>query len=243
MQAVTAAVSENNLVSLALSQLHGFRRFINHITGRRFGFGDDIGSGVKFSKMHNAVCIAYNIFTDNRTITTGDLEGCTGQCLMSLGINLLNQQTGLLAVLNSKSVGLTLFQRYRVRGLVDDVAAGCGNLGYDVIRCIKALDEGSTVLAGCNVLADHITVRACQLKDCTGQRLLGFGVDLGDGQSWLFGVLNRNRSILIGRVFDLQRFVVEDIFFQRRNFLHLVSACRSLFDRDLTVFIGGVVTE
>ena len=44
-------------------------------------------------------------------------------------------------------------------------------------------------------------------------------------------------------MFDLQRFVVEDIFFQRRNFLHLVSACRSLFDGDLTVLIGGVVTE
>ena len=44
-------------------------------------------------------------------------------------------------------------------------------------------------------------------------------------------------------MFDLQRFVVEDIFFQRCNFLHLVSACRSLFDGDFTILIGGVVTE
>ena len=31
--------------------------------------------------------------------------------------------------------------------------------------------------------------------------------------------------------------------FKRRNFLHLVSACRSLFDGDFTILIGGVVTE
>ena len=42
---------------------------------------------------------------------------------------------------------------------------------------------------------------------------------------------------------DLVRLVVQNVLFQGRNFLHLVSACRSLFDCDFTVFIGGVVTE
>ena len=193
--------------------------------------------------MHNAVRIAYNIFTNNRTIAACYLKGCACQRFAGLCINLFDEQAGFLGVLDGKRVGFALFQRNCARILIQNVAARSSNLGHDVIRCVKALDEGCTVLAGCNVLADHITVRACQLKDCTGQRLLGFGVDLGDGQSWLLGVLNRNRSILIGRVFDLQRFVVEDIFFQRRNFLHLVSACRSLFDGDFTILIGGVVTE
>ena len=42
---------------------------------------------------------------------------------------------------------------------------------------------------------------------------------------------------------DLVRLVVQNVLFQGRNFLHLVSACRGLFDGDFTVFIGGVVTE
>ena len=193
--------------------------------------------------MNNTVHIAYNILTDNAAIAARDLERCTRQRLAGLCINLFNEQTGFLLIFEGKRISFALLQRYRVRGLVDDVAAGGRYLRYDIICGIQSLDEGSTVLAGTNIFLDYIAIGACQLKDCTGQRLLGFGVNLGDRQSRLLGVLNRNRSILIGRVFDLQRFVVEDIFFQRCNFLHLVSACRSLFDGDFTILIGGVVTE
>ena len=236
-------ILKGDFIGLTLAELHRFRRFVYHITGRGLNFGDDIYTSIQFGDMNNAVHIAYNILTDNAAITARDLERCTRQRLAGLCVHLLNQQTGLLAVLNSKSVGLTLFQRYRVRGLVDDVAAGCGNLGYDVIRCIKALNECGTVLAGTNIFLDYIAVCASQLKDCTGQRLLGFGVDLGDGQSRLLGVLNSERSVLIGGMLDLVRLVVQNVLFQGRNFLHLVSACRGLFDGDFTVFIGGVVTE
>ena len=193
--------------------------------------------------MNNTVHIAYNILTDNAAIAARDLERCTRQRLAGLCINLFNEQTGFLLIFEGKRISFALLQRYRVRGLVDDVAAGGRYLRYDIICGIQSLDEGSTVLAGTNIFLDYIAIGACQLKDCTGQRLLGFSVNLGDRQSRLLGVLNRNRSILIGRVFDLQRFVVEDIFFQRCNFLHLVSACRSLFDGDFTILIGGVVTE
>ena len=193
--------------------------------------------------MNNTVHIAYNIFTDNAAIAARDLERCTRQRLAGLCINLFNEQTGFLLIFEGKRVSFALLQRYRVRGLVDDVAAGCGNLGYDVIRCIKALNECGTVLAGTNIFLDYIAIGARQLKDCTGQRLLGFGVDLGDGQSRFLGVLNSERSVLVGGMLDLVRLVVQNVLFQGRNFLHLVSACRGLFDGDFTVFIGGVVTE
>ena len=42
---------------------------------------------------------------------------------------------------------------------------------------------------------------------------------------------------------DLVRLVVQNVLFQGRNFLHLVSACRSLFDGDFTILIGSIVTE
>ena len=237
------SILESYFISLTLTELYRLRSFIDYISIRGLYLSDDICASVQLCEVDNAIRVSNSRFTDNRTITTGDLEGCTGQRLMSLGINLLNQQTGLLAVLNSKSVGLTLFQRYRVRGLVDDVAAGCGNLGRDIICGIQSLYKCRTVLAGCNVLADHIAVCAGQLKDRTGQRLLGFCINLGDGQSRFFGVLNSERSVLVGGMLDLVRLVVQNVLFQGRNFLNLVSACRCLFDGDLTVFVGGVVTE
>ena len=193
--------------------------------------------------MNNTVHIAYNILTDNAAIAARYLKGRACQRLAGLCINLFDEQAGFLGVLDGKRVGFALFQRNCARILIQNIAARSGNLGYDVIRRVKALNECGTVLAGCNVLADHITVRACQLKDCTGQRLLGFGVDLGDGQSWLLGVLNSERSVLVGGMLDLVRLVVQNVLFQGRNFLHLVSACRSLFDGDFTILIGGVVTE
>ena len=169
--------------------MHRFRRIVNHITGQRFGFGDDIGSGVKFSKMHNTVRIAYSILTDNAAIAARYLKGRACQRLAGLRIYLFNEQTRLFAVFDCKRVSFTLFQRYCMRGLVDDVTAGCGNLGYDVIRRVKALNECRTVLAGCDVLADNIAVGTGQLEHSTRQRLLRFGVDLGDRQTWLLGVL------------------------------------------------------
>ena len=193
--------------------------------------------------MNNTVHIAYNILTDNAAIAARYLKGRACQRLAGLCINLFDEQAGFLGVLDGKRVGFALFQRNCARILIQNIAARSGNLGYDVIRRVKALNECGTVLAGCNVLADHITVRACQLKDCTGQRLLGFGVDLGDGQSWLLGVLNSERSVLVGGMLDLVRLVVQNVLFQGRNFLHLVSACRSLFDGDFTILIGGIVTE
>ena len=193
--------------------------------------------------MNNTVHIAYNILTDNAAIAARDLERCTRQRLAGLCINLFNEQTGFLLIFEGKRVGFALFQRYRMRSFVDDVAAGGRYLRYDIICGIQSLNEGSTVLAGTNIFLDYIAVCASQLKDCTGQRLLGFGVDLGDGQSRLLGVLNSERSVLICGMLDLVRLVVQNVLFQGRNFLHLVSACRGLFDGDFTILIGGVVTE
>lgn len=72
--------------------------------------------------MNNTVHIAYNILADNAAIATRDLERCTRQRLAGLCINLFYEQTGFLRVLEGKRVSLALFQRYRVRGLVDDVS-------------------------------------------------------------------------------------------------------------------------
>ena len=193
--------------------------------------------------MNNTVHIAYSILTDNAAIAARYLKGRACQRLAGLCINLFDEQTGFLGVLDGERVGFALFQRYRMSGFVDDISAGSRYLSHDIIRSVKILNKCSAVLAGLNVLLDHITVRACQLKDCTGQRLLGFGVDLGDGQSWLLGVLNSERSVLVGGMLDFVRLVVQNVLFQGRNFLHLVSACRSLFDGDFTILIGGIVTE
>ena len=141
--------------------------------------------------MHNTVNVGSNAFPDNRAIAARDFESRAWQCLVVCASTFFDEQAGFLGVLDGKRVGFALFQRNCARILIQNIAARSGNLGHDIICGIQSLDEGSTVLAGCNVLADHITVRACQLKDCTGQRLLGFGVDLGDGQSWLLSVLNR----------------------------------------------------
>ena len=130
-----------------------------------------------------------------------------------------------------------------MRGFVDDVAAGGRYLRYDIICGIQSLDEGCTVLAGTNIFLDYIAIGARQLKYCVLQRLLGFRIDLLDGQAGFLGVLNRNRSVLIGGMLDLVRLVVQNVLFQGRNFLHLVSACRSLFDGDFTILISGIVTE
>ena len=185
--------------------------------------GVDIEAGYQGVKMMNRYV--------QRTLTAdviSDLGGFSG--LFSLDLHGLEKP---VLVSGTDGVGTKqriaqLMDRHNTVGI--DCVAMCVN---DIICC------GAKPL----FFLDYIAIGARQLKDCTGQRLLGFGVNLGDRQSRLLGVLNRNRSILIGRVFDLQRFVVEDIFFQRCSFLHLVSACRSLFDGDFTVFIGGIVTE
>ena len=236
-------ICKSYFVSLALAELHSFRCLVDHIRIRSLYLSDDICSGVQFCEMDNTVTIGNCCFTDNRAIAASDLKGRTRQRLVCLRIYLFNEQTRLFAVFDCKRVSFTLFQRYCMRGLVDDISAGSSYLGHDIIRSIKPLYKCRTVLAGRDVLTNNIAVCASQLKDCTGQRLLGFGVDLGDGQSRLLGVLNSERSVLIGGMLDLVRLVVQNVLFQGRNFLHLVSACRGLFDGDFTVFIGGVVTE
>ena len=193
--------------------------------------------------MNNTVHIAYNILTDNAAIAARYLKGRACQRLAGLCINLFDEQAGFLGVLDGKRVGFALFQRNCARILIQNIAARSGNLGYDVIRRVKALNECGTVLAGRDVLTNNIAVGTGQLEHSTRQRLLRFCVDLGDGQSRLLGVLNSERSVLVGGMLDLVRLVVQNVLFQGRNFLHLVSACRSLFDGDFTILIGSVVTE
>ena len=162
--------------------------------------------------MNNTVHIAYNILADNAAIATRDLERCTRQRLAGLCINLFYEQTGFLRVLEGKRVSLALFQRYRVRGLVDDVAAGGRYLRYDIICGIQSLNEGSTVLAGRDVLTNNIAVRAGQLEHSTRQRLLRFCIDLGDRQTRLLSILDGDRSCLVGGMLDFVRLIVQDIF-------------------------------
>ena len=101
----------------------------------------------------------------------------------------------------------------------------------------------NAVNVGGHILSNDRTISACYLKRCTGKRLFRFRIDFLDQKAGFLAVLNRNRSVLIGGMLDLVRLVVQNVLFQGRNFLHLVSACRSLFDGDFTILIGGIVTE
>ena len=193
--------------------------------------------------MHNTVRIAYNIFADNAAIAARYPKGRACQRLAGLCINLFDEQAGFLGVLDGERVGFALFQRNCARILIQNIAARSGNLGYDVIRRVKALNECGTVLAGRDVLTNNIAVGTGQLEHSTRQRLLRFCIDLGDRQTRLLSILDGDRSCLIGGMLDLVRLIVQNVLFQGRNFLHLVSACRSLFDGDFTILISGIVTE
>ena len=162
--------------------------------------------------MNNTVHIAYNILTDNAAIAARDLERCTRQRLAGLCIYLFNEQTRLFAVFDCKRVSFTLFQRYCMRGLVDDISAGSSYLGHDIIRSIKPLYKCRTVLAGRDVLTNNIAVGTGQLEHSTRQRLLRFCIDLGDRQTRLLSILDGDRSCLVGGVLDFVRLIVQDIF-------------------------------
>ena len=99
-----------------------------------------------------------------------------------------------------------------MRGLVDNVTTGSGYLGYGIIGSIKTFDKCSTIFASANVFLNDIAVCARQLKYCVLQRLLGFGVDLGDRQTRLLSILDGDRSCLVGGVLDFVRLIVQDIF-------------------------------
>ena len=141
--------------------------------------------------MNNTVHIAYSILTDNAAIAACYLKGCACQRFAGLCINLFDEQAGFLGVLDGKRVGFALFQRNCARILIQNIAAGCGNLGYDVIRRVKALNKCGTVLAGADIFLDQIAVCARQLEYSVRQRLLGFCIDLLDGQAGFLGVLDR----------------------------------------------------
>ena len=162
--------------------------------------------------MNNTVHIAYNILTDNAAIAARDLERCTRQRLAGLCINLFDEQAGFLGVFDGKRVGFALFQRNCARILIQNIAARSGNLGYDVIRRVKALNECGTVLAGRDVLTNNIAVGTGQLEHSTRQRLLRFCIDLGDRQTRLLSILDGDRSCLVGGVLDFVRLIVQDIF-------------------------------
>ena len=162
--------------------------------------------------MDNTVTIGNCCFTDNRAIAASDLKGRTRQRLVCLRIYLFNEQTRLFAVFDCKRVSFTLFQRYCMRGLVDDISAGSSYLGHDIIRSIKPLYKCRTVLAGRDVLTNNIAVGTGQLEHSTRQRLLRFCIDLGDRQTRLLSILNGDRSCLVGGVLDFVRLIVQDIF-------------------------------
>ncbi|SCJ52395.1 Uncharacterised protein [uncultured Butyricicoccus sp.] len=130
-----------------------------------------------------------------------------------------------------------------MRVAVDQIAARRGDLGHDIITGFQTLNKRRTVLAGDDILLDHIAIGLFDLEHRVLQRLARLRVYLLDQQAGESGVLNRQLGVLGRRVLDLQHLIIQDVLFQGLGFLHLVSACGRVFDLNAAIFIRGVIAQ